>query len=317
MSETPPDISVSIPCPLCEYDMRGLPEPRCPECGARFTWKELLEDRPHPYLFEHHPERNVVAFLRTALGGLRPLKFWKTLRPTHRIVARRLTWYWAIVCVLMASSVLGIYGLHCVQLADQIARARASYPAVFGDASYRQLLDEIAPQPGSMAFFRRAWLSPRDTTTSILGLDPRIENACICCVILLLWPWLTLASLATLRITLRRANVRRAQLSRVVIYCGDAFLWMPLAALVILAVWVWNVFDVRVATTGRRWAALYPNELEEWFVGSFAALLVLVFAIRFGVALRRYLQLRHAVSTAILLQIIVLLTYAAIVSQFG
>ena len=44
-------------CPLCEYNLRGLIEPRCLECGYRFEWPDLLDPRRrlHPYLFEHHP----------------------------------------------------------------------------------------------------------------------------------------------------------------------------------------------------------------------------------------------------------------------
>lgn len=32
-----------VRCPLCDYDLRGLTEPRCPECGYRF---DLQFDRP-------------------------------------------------------------------------------------------------------------------------------------------------------------------------------------------------------------------------------------------------------------------------------
>ena len=48
----------TLHCPLCEYNLRGLSEPRCPECGYRFEWAELRDPsrRLHPYLFEHHPE---------------------------------------------------------------------------------------------------------------------------------------------------------------------------------------------------------------------------------------------------------------------
>ena len=45
-------------CPLCQYNLRGLQEPRCPECGYRFTWEEVLDPsrRLHPYLYEHRPD---------------------------------------------------------------------------------------------------------------------------------------------------------------------------------------------------------------------------------------------------------------------
>src|SRR5690348_6555559 len=61
-------------CPLCEYNLRGLREPRCPECGYRFAWRDLTdpERRVHPYLFEHHPRQNYWSFRETARGGLRP-----------------------------------------------------------------------------------------------------------------------------------------------------------------------------------------------------------------------------------------------------
>lgn len=28
-------------CPKCDYDLRGLPEERCPECGTEFRWDEV------------------------------------------------------------------------------------------------------------------------------------------------------------------------------------------------------------------------------------------------------------------------------------
>lgn len=34
--------SVSVPCPKCGYDLRGLFEARCPECGSRFTLEQLV-----------------------------------------------------------------------------------------------------------------------------------------------------------------------------------------------------------------------------------------------------------------------------------
>src|SRR5690606_34372319 len=32
---------VGVPCPTCGYDMTGLKEAKCPECGAAFTLDQL------------------------------------------------------------------------------------------------------------------------------------------------------------------------------------------------------------------------------------------------------------------------------------
>src|ERR1700683_4114247 len=88
--------SEEIICPLCEYNLRGLTEPRCPECGYQFQWPDLLDPsrREHSYLFELKPKSNFKSFWKTAFHGLRPIKFWSALRADHRIVPRRLFIYW-------------------------------------------------------------------------------------------------------------------------------------------------------------------------------------------------------------------------------
>src|SRR5256885_15735714 len=79
-------------CPLCESDLRGLTEPRCPECGYRFDWADLTDPsrRRHPYLFEHHPEQRVASFVRTHVNAMRPGRFWKSLLPAQPSYPRRL-----------------------------------------------------------------------------------------------------------------------------------------------------------------------------------------------------------------------------------
>ena len=56
------NIPGEVYCPLCEYNLRGITEPRCPECGYAFDWADVLDPRRRlrPYVFEHHPERNVL-----------------------------------------------------------------------------------------------------------------------------------------------------------------------------------------------------------------------------------------------------------------
>src|SRR5437764_722573 len=98
-----------IHCPMCEYLLRGLAEPRCPECGYRFAWKDLLDARlrPHPYLFEHHPESKFKSFWKTAWGGLRPGKFWSTLHAAQPSKPRRLLAYWVMAMLLASMALAG------------------------------------------------------------------------------------------------------------------------------------------------------------------------------------------------------------------
>jgi hypothetical protein len=90
-------------CPLCDYSLRGLTDPRCPECGYAFDWKELLyaELHRHRYLFEHQAKHNVWSFVRTLIAGLRPSRFWKKLRPTQEVKIRRLVVYWVLTTVIV------------------------------------------------------------------------------------------------------------------------------------------------------------------------------------------------------------------------
>src|SRR5258706_7788096 len=46
-------IEHTVACPLCDYNLRGLNSPRCPECGFVFKWREGLDPtRPKDqYLF--------------------------------------------------------------------------------------------------------------------------------------------------------------------------------------------------------------------------------------------------------------------------
>jgi hypothetical protein len=37
-----------LACPLCGYNLAGLTEARCPECGASFTLEQLVLARPRP-----------------------------------------------------------------------------------------------------------------------------------------------------------------------------------------------------------------------------------------------------------------------------
>ena len=119
-----PGSAEPVQCPLCDYDLRGQIEPRCPECGYRFVWEELRDPRLrlHPYLFEHHPERNSWSFLRTLRGGMMPRRFWRGLLPIQPSRPRRLVLYYVIVALALMSGLV----VQLAQLtADEITGNRA------------------------------------------------------------------------------------------------------------------------------------------------------------------------------------------------
>ena len=106
---------------------------RCPECGGKFDWLDLTDPtrKLHPYLFEHHPERNLKSFIRTVIGGIFPRRFWQTLHPAQPSRPRRLLLYWFVVsflCLLVPAAIF-------VQLRDRSARGNVVEPGVSGGAS--------------------------------------------------------------------------------------------------------------------------------------------------------------------------------------
>jgi len=102
-------ISHDVTCPLCGYNLRGLTEARCPECGSRFHWPDVIDPHKglHPYLFEHHPERNCRSFAQTLVGTLRPARFWASLSPTQPLRPRRMRIYWLLTALIAILALVG------------------------------------------------------------------------------------------------------------------------------------------------------------------------------------------------------------------
>jgi hypothetical protein len=120
-----PNIKDEILCPLCDYNVRGLDKPRCPECGYSFEWNDLLDPtrRRHPYSFEHHPHRNFWSFRKTLVGGLRPAVFWKKLHPTQPSrVGRLLIYYFltALITMLIPMAFMGIGMIYFAGVMQQL-----------------------------------------------------------------------------------------------------------------------------------------------------------------------------------------------------
>ncbi len=102
-----------LPCLRCGYDVRFLPQSRCPECGLEFAWDEVraaAEQRAHGPLFEYEwRTRPIRSFLTTVGKALAPWWLWR--RTTLAIPPRAgpLLFLAALVLVLYSLIQFGLY----------------------------------------------------------------------------------------------------------------------------------------------------------------------------------------------------------------
>ena len=228
-------IQEDILCPLCEYDLRMLTEPRCPECGYRFEWPDVLDPsrRLHRYLFEHHPERNWWSFWKTALGGLRPRKFWASLQPAQPSSVKRLILYWGLIVGVMLFGLGGQFGRAVINTQKDFVAYRATSAAYFKSAS--QWKTTVLAQHGSIqAYLDSQYPEPPDIRFFLLVLsyDHFFRTFLPGLVGYLLWPWLTILALLVFRWSMRSAKVKTAHVLRCVIYSFDIGIWIGLTVLV-------------------------------------------------------------------------------------
>jgi len=318
LSQPPPPADAApvsgeaVHCPLCEYDLRGLTEPRCPECGFRFDWADLTDParRRHPYLFEHHPERNVRSFVRTLLGGLRPAKFWRSIHPAQRSRPVRLIAYWLAAASLLVAATAAHHALFFAQVASRTRTQRVmltkanppgspyydGYVREFG--SIRAMLDEFYPLPPDRRFYRRAWEEEQGWTLHLA-------------VFWLEWPPIVFLTLLLFRVSMRRARIRPAHVLRCVLYSYDAVWWLGLVVLLAVAVkagaarglvpprWQFPGSLVPVAPFPQDHFFRYrPDVVTDTLFWAGAAALVWT-GYRLTSALRHYLKFDHPASTVV------------------
>ena len=300
-------------CPLCEYDLRGLTEPCCPECGYRFAWADLTDPakRLHPYLFEHHPERNVVSFVRTHLNAVRPKRFWTSLLPAQPSFPRRLVLYWCVGAAFLALAMAAHYALWSRGYARHTEAARARLAGWYrpGTPSHRGMMRHLEsnyPPPPSAAFFNRAWHAEGRWTLWLAA-------------VLLAWPWATFLTLLVFRVSMRRARIRPIHVLRCALYSVDAYVWIAAAVGAVVAyraVLTWGgppppprlalpFLPPAPVPTGLPFgyrSDMVPDTL--FWLGTAS----LVFAAyRLAAAFRLYLKFDHPVATVLASQVIVAL----------
>jgi hypothetical protein len=205
--ESPPDWSViahDVVCPLCEYNLRGLSDARCPECGHPFVWAEVLDPaRVHPWLFEHRDRRRIGAFVHTFAVSMLPRQFWRSVSATHQPNRRRLLGYW--------------FGCAAVMLVVLLLCSAAALNPSAGGGSF----------VGDLVWYLSTLLSG-------LGSSPRA--ALILIGAFLAWPWMTLLTHAVFRETMRKARIRPEHVERCLVYSASVTVVFAMIFLILVVV---------------------------------------------------------------------------------
>jgi hypothetical protein len=59
-----------VRCPECEYNLRGLTVPRCPECGLPFDWSDIARFRTYPGVGLQLTRTDITLFIAVGLAML-------------------------------------------------------------------------------------------------------------------------------------------------------------------------------------------------------------------------------------------------------
>ena len=306
-------IACDILCPLCEYNLRGLTQPRCPECGYRFDWPEVLnpDRQPHPFLFEHHPEKNWWSYRQTVRGACRPKRFWTSLHPSQPSRPRRMLAYWLIgACLLGLVGVLfvvpyAVYEVHTCDLRRNEARRHTR-------------MERIVQQWGSMDAYLDLYYP-----TGIVELKTDIKNGDILrwyksrfvpAVLgtLLVWPWLTLAAMMVLQISMRRARLKPIHLARCVLYSCDVSAW---AALFIVACIATTLAPFLFDPAAQTFRFGRPDFVLGHALG-WIGLTITWSTWRLRTACKYYLRFNWPTVIAVLMHVVVLLTVLMLLSLY-
>jgi hypothetical protein len=275
-ADSPPDwasIAHVVECPLCEYNLYGLTQPRCPECGLDFNWPQVLDPnrQRHPYLFEHHPERGFASFFQTLAGGLRPKRFWTTLHPAQRSAGRRLIFYALI-----------ILGLAVFPL----ALARITLPAPPAGSFY---ISDTLRYDFMRAFLGSfpLWLLRPFFYGPVSKTVPYLVVACT------LLPFMNYVLLLIFQGTMQRVRVRHHHVLRCIVYSSDVLIWSSSLLCLLL--------PINLLMHGGL------DELVAWTVLLLLPIIWITIAWRLTVAYRRYLRFHHAEAAVLSVQIILFL----------
>jgi hypothetical protein len=318
IANPPPDwatLDKDLHCPLCEYNLRGLTESRCPECGFGFTWAELLDalKNKHPYLFEYGRGRNIKTLCKTWWRTSLPRRFWREVNPAQNVKVGRLILYWVIASL----AVVGLFVIPLVWPAIQVAqlthRLRSQATPVPNHPGYFNLsnpgfppyilsaaqLDLALPRPWQPAFwdevFSRGYRTANIRYANYYQQRQQLRFGWA--AIFLAWPGLTVVSLLIFRISMHQAKIKLSHVVRAVIYSCDFGL------VILLTAFAAEYLDLRTEE-GLFWVAM-------------AGVCSVVTAYRLTIAFQRYLRVHLSFATVLASQMITLLIVVIMLLQIA
>lgn len=318
MTDAGPDwarITEEINCPLCDYNLRGLQQGRCPECGYYFDWLELIDlrRRRHPFLFEHHPGKTIRSLLKTLAAGLLPRRFWRNLNAAQEIHTKRLLGYWAITTFITIALTLAT--LWAWEFTEQAPQFNAQRNYIRSEALAHPnspTVIQLTRQYGSFEAFLDAHYPKTPLNVRLLSsltdaFRTRAARFIVypCLRVYLIWPFASLLGLLVFRWTMKRVNVNKAHVIRCIIYSQDAWLWYSLFTLaVVLSRGGLNLL------TGGQW--LTPTLLT---AGAIFCMLHTIY--RLIIAYRAYMRFDRAVATVLCAQLISALLVMTALSYYA
>jgi hypothetical protein len=135
-------IGFEVLCSRCGYNLRMLPQPRCPECGLTFDWRTALDSAAgrSEVLFEHHWQtRPLWSWRKTMWASFRPFRFWRNVSIHDRVEGGPLSF------LLLTSGVWFIAAYNATVLLIRVYQRLASQPP---SISFGEFEDNLA-----LAFF--------------------------------------------------------------------------------------------------------------------------------------------------------------------
>lgn len=204
-------IEADVLCPRCSYNLRGLIQLRCPECGLTFAREDLdVEKRWQRGLFEFRP--GVASYLRTQRRMLSPSFARRLLFVPGLRLSRLAVFHLVGVAMLVASMTpvlaYGAYDVRRESLANRAAGGTLG-GSTMANMTQAQAWDHFFPLPGMPQF----WPKVMD----------EIGGAMVFAALALLAPYAGACATMLLKDSLRLAGRSKRRAAHAMFYALDPF----------------------------------------------------------------------------------------------